>query len=131
MLAMLARALCICDLTPQSEYDRSQTMLIRRKRTALYFGLPWFSVALLCPKRIPNLIFWGIPCRFCLLESKATPPNSIEAHEAPFLYDKNIHPDSLMGTHFERKYRTVQLLCYNVVALTKSSACVPNALQSG
>ena len=72
---------------PRSIYDRSRPVAIWflrpnmihvgreqylcQKQTPSFFGLPWFSLELVCQKRTPFYSSGGDPCLFCLLESKA------------------------------------------------------------
>ena len=84
-----------CDWTPRSNCDRSWIMPTS-KMDSLLFWTPWFSLALLCQKRTP-LFFCGRFPVFLLARIKSKLPNLIKPHKAPFLYDKNIYPHSLMG----------------------------------
>ena len=93
-------------------------------------GLPWLLLALLCQERTP-LFFWrrfpGVLAMLLRVKSKLSQPY---LHEAPLLYDKTFIR-MLISSNFAQKHTTgYVVLCYNVLALTKSSASVGSALQS-
>ena len=54
-----------------------------QKRAPFFFGLLWFSLALVCQKQTPIYSSGGIPCLFCLLASKANPPTLFNHKKLP------------------------------------------------
>ena len=104
-------------LDPRSNFDSSRPVAIglqgQSRQVAnnaytdsLLFGLPWFSMM---PKTDSSILLREIPCLVCLrMHVKSKLPNFIEPHAWSSLVKwQNIHPHSLMGSHFKQNYRTV------------------------